>query len=161
MASPAPENGPHPVGVSPALGPISLGCVTFGREIDEEASFAIMEHAYSRGIAWFDTATTYGDGRSEQIIGAWLRTRGFGTGAPAIATKLYPPYSAQSIRDGAAACAHRLGVVSIDLLYLHAWDKTAQDPEVLVALDGLVRSERTRALGASNFTIAQLAAILD
>jgi len=161
MAPPAPANGPCPPGVSPALGRISLGCVTFGREIDESTSFAIMDRAQACGIAWFDTATTYGNGRSEQIIGAWLRTRALGADAPAVATKLYPPYSARSIRDGAAACADRLGLGTIDLLYLHAWDATALDPEVLAALDDLIRSGRTKALGASNFTIGQLAAMLE
>lgn len=120
-----------------------------------------MDHAYARGITWFDTATTYGNGSSERIIGTWLRSRPSGSATPAIATKLYPPYSSQGIIEGAAACLDRLGVASIDVLYLHAWDKSTQTPEVLIAMDDLVRSGRVRALGASNFTATQLASVLE
>jgi aryl-alcohol dehydrogenase-like predicted oxidoreductase len=161
MDNPAPVNGTRPPGIPPALSPISLGCVTFGREIDEPSSRAIMDHAHARGITLFDTATTYGNGSSERIVGAWLSSRRPGSVAPAIATKLYPPYTQQSIIEGAAACVGRLGVATIDLLYLHAWDESAQTPGVLIALDDLVRSGRVRAIGASNFTASQLATVLE
>jgi len=78
---------------------IGLGCATFGREIDEEASRRIMDHAVERGVTFFDTAEGYGGGQarayrktylevddvrektgemssSECIIGRWLRDRG-------------------------------------------------------------------------------------
>jgi aryl-alcohol dehydrogenase-like predicted oxidoreductase len=55
---------------------IGLGCVTFGREIDADRSFEIMDYAFANGINFFDTAATYGDGASERIVGRWLRTRG-------------------------------------------------------------------------------------
>jgi aryl-alcohol dehydrogenase-like predicted oxidoreductase len=54
---------------------IGLGCVTFGREINEDASFAMMDYAVQHGITFFDTAEAYGDGASERIIGNWLRSR--------------------------------------------------------------------------------------
>ncbi|MFN7563580.1 MAG: aldo/keto reductase [Prosthecobacter sp.] len=41
---------PHPISR------IGLGCVTFGREIGEAASFALLDHALERGITHFDTA---------------------------------------------------------------------------------------------------------
>jgi aryl-alcohol dehydrogenase-like predicted oxidoreductase len=46
---------------------IGLGCVTFGREIDADRSFEIMDYAFANGINFFDTAATYGDGASERI----------------------------------------------------------------------------------------------
>src|SRR5436190_10126103 len=80
-------------------GRLSLGCGTFGREIDQDASFAIMDRAVELGLKLFDTAETYGGGESriyrqayfgvddtrevshemhssEKIIGRWLRSRG-------------------------------------------------------------------------------------
>jgi aryl-alcohol dehydrogenase-like predicted oxidoreductase len=48
---------------------IGLGCVTFGREIDEAASFALLDHALERGVRHFDTAAAYGGGASETILG--------------------------------------------------------------------------------------------
>ena len=58
------------------LSKVGLGCVTFGREIDESQSFAIMDYAVENGIFFFDTAEAYGEGASEKIIGNWLRSRG-------------------------------------------------------------------------------------
>jgi aryl-alcohol dehydrogenase-like predicted oxidoreductase len=54
---------------------VGLGCVTFGREIDEASSLVMMDAAVARGIALFDTAAAYGGGASERIVGGWLATR--------------------------------------------------------------------------------------
>ena len=45
---------------------LGLGCATFGREIDEEASFRIMDFAFEQGINLFDTAEAYGGGQARQ-----------------------------------------------------------------------------------------------
>ena len=44
---------------------IALGCVTFGREIDEDTSYRIMDYAMEQGITLFDTAEAYGGGQSQ------------------------------------------------------------------------------------------------
>ena len=83
---------------------IGLGCVTFGREIDEDASFALLDHALERGITHFDTAAAYGGGASETILGKWLASR-----KPVnitVATKILPPYDWMDITDS----LRRLGV---------------------------------------------------
>jgi aryl-alcohol dehydrogenase-like predicted oxidoreductase len=144
----------------PAPGPICLGSSTFGREIDQATAFTLMDHAQARGVKLFDTAATYSAGVSESIIGAWLSSRRPAAGAPAIATKLYPPYTSAAIDAGVAASAARLGVETIDLLYLHKWDDTAGTPDAVRALDRLVRSGRVRTLGVSNFTADRLQAVL-
>src|SRR5712691_7569170 len=75
-----------------------LGCGNFGgigsdprfygggQGADE--AFAIMDAAWELGIDWFDTADAYGGGRSETIIGNWMRARGV---RPLITTKTYNP----------------------------------------------------------------------
>ena len=68
---------------------IGLGCVTFGREIDEAASFALLDHAFARGVTHFDTAAAYGGGASETILGKWLASRK--PEGITIATKILPP----------------------------------------------------------------------
>ena len=50
-----------------------LGCMTFGREIDEAASLPIMQRALDAGINFFDTANVYGNGASETIVGKALK----------------------------------------------------------------------------------------
>ena len=144
----------------PALGPISLGGATFGREIDEAAAFALMDHGAALGITLLDTAATYSDGVSERIIGAWRVSRRIGSDTLGVETKIYPPFTPGAIDTAVTASARRLGVDSIDLLYLHRWHETASTVSALTALDGLIRDGRVRALGVSNFNAAQLRAIL-
>ncbi|MBI4622242.1 MAG: aldo/keto reductase [Verrucomicrobia bacterium] len=64
--------------------------MTFGREIDQAASFAMMDHARARGITIFDTAAVYAGGASERVVGAWLASRRPDPGALMVATKLLP-----------------------------------------------------------------------
>jgi diketogulonate reductase-like aldo/keto reductase len=45
---------------------IGLGCVTFGREIDEAVSFQVLDHALDQGINLFDTAEAYGGGQARE-----------------------------------------------------------------------------------------------
>jgi len=139
---------------------IGLGCVTFGREIDGASAFAMLDHAFAKGIVFFDTAAAYGDGASECIVGKWLASRRPAPGAVTVATKIRPPYEPARILEATAQSLQRLGVAAIDLLYLHRWDATAESPEALAALDALVQTGKVRALGASNFNRAQLATAL-
>jgi aryl-alcohol dehydrogenase-like predicted oxidoreductase len=145
--------------ISPAalrVSKIGLGCVTFGREIDEAAAHALLDHAYARGIVFFDTAAAYAQGESEAIIGRWLTSRRPAPGSVTIATKILPPFESGCIADGVGRSLERLGVAVIDLLYLHRWDAAAESPATLAALDALVRAGKVRALGVSNYTAQQL-----
>lgn len=134
---------------------IGLGCVTFGREIDRPASFAMMDHAITRGISFFDTASAYGGGASETILGEWLRERGT-RASVVLATKILPPYQPAAIEAAVAASLARLGVEFVDVLFVHRWDQSIIQPATLRVLDRLVRDGRVRALGASNFSGKQL-----
>jgi len=140
------------------VGSIGLGCATFGREIDETASFAMMDHALARGVTHFDTAAAYSAGGSERIVGAWLASRR--PSSVLLATKLLPPYEPAKLPEQLELSMRRLGVGTLDLLYLHQWHASAEDAALPAVLDGFVRSGKVRALGASNFSATQLAAAL-
>jgi 1-deoxyxylulose-5-phosphate synthase len=130
-----------------SLPQIGLGCVTLGREIDEAASFALLDQAFARGVTHFDTASAYGSGASETILGKWLASRK--PEGITIATKILPPYDRIDITDS----LRRLGVEQIDLLYLHQWHETAlQAGAVLEKLP-------VKRFGASNVTLEQLRAL--
>jgi 1-deoxyxylulose-5-phosphate synthase len=135
---------------------IGLGCVTFGREIDRDASFAMMDHAVANGITLFDTAAAYGAGASEQIVGDWLASNRVKAGSITVATKVLPPYDDQHLVDAVDASLKRLSVDYIDILYLHRWDPFVATAGTLEALEGLVRAGKVRTLGASNFAVEQL-----
>jgi len=145
---------------SPPLSSFILGTATFGREIDESASFEFMDRASELGITLFDTAATYSAGASETIVGHWLASRKPDPSRLTLATKIYPPYTPEAIDKAVTASAARLGVETLDVLYLHKWDADIEPDSALVALDGLLKSGRVRALGISNFTSKQLADVL-
>jgi 1-deoxyxylulose-5-phosphate synthase len=137
--------------ITPAALPISqigLGCVTLGREIDETVSWALLDHALARGVRLFDTASAYGQGASESILGRWLASRR--PSGITVGTKILPPYD----RIDIDASMQRLGVDQIDLLYLHQWHDSVL--AAVPALDDLLRSGRVKALGLSNVTLEQL-----
>lgn len=140
-----------------ACAAIGLGCVTFGREIDELASFALLDHAYENGIRHFDTAAAYGAGVSEQILGRWLASR-----RPAdivIGTKAVPPYAPAALETSIEQSLRRLGRETIDCFYLHRWDETLDDG-ALDVLDRARQLGRMRRLGISNLTPVALASTL-
>ncbi len=134
---------------------IALGCVTFDREITPKASFDILDYAVERGINLLDTAEAYSDGKSETVVGKWLKRRGK-HGQVLIATKAIPPLGRHLI-DAAEASLRRLHADVIDLYQLHAWDSTTPLEETLEALNALIRQGKVRNIGCSNFLSWQLA----
>ena len=56
---------------------VGLGCWqiggNWGNEIDKKKAFEILSEAVNNGITFFDTADVYGDGRSEELIGEFLK----------------------------------------------------------------------------------------
>lgn len=148
----------------PALGKYisqsGLGCVTFGREIDRAASFAIMDYALEQGITFFDTASAYGGGASEEIVGQWFAERGEAAAQIAVATKLLPPFDAGALSAAVEQSLARLRMDRLDVLFVHSWHPSIEDDRVLSALNDLLVAGKVRALGVSNFSAAQLGTLL-
>ena len=134
---------------------IGLGAVTFGREIDEATAFTVMDHALARGINLIDTAEAYAKGRSEEVVGAWLKQSGQ-RDKVVLATKLIPPLTAERIPTAVEASLRRLQTDVIDLYQIHAFDKNTPLDESLAALSQLVQAGKVRYLGCSNFAAWQL-----
>ncbi|MEZ4677599.1 MAG: aldo/keto reductase [Caldilineaceae bacterium] len=134
---------------------IGMGCVTFGREIDEKTSFAVMDRALERGITLFDTAEAYAQGRSEEVVGAWLNMRGT-RDQIVLATKKLPPSTPEALVASVDASLRRLQTETIDLYQLHAWDPNTPLEATLATLAKLVDAGKIRYLGCSNFAAWQL-----
>jgi aryl-alcohol dehydrogenase-like predicted oxidoreductase len=139
---------------------IGLGCVTFGREIDEETSFAVMDRAVDRGINLFDTAEAYSAGGSEEVVGRWLKATGR-RAEVVLATKVAGTLDRKRILSSAEASLRRLQTDRIDLFQVHHWSDKVPLEETLEALDQLVGQGKIRYIGCSNYTAAQLEQALD
>jgi len=134
---------------------IGLGCATFGREIDREASFEILDHALERGVNLYDTAESYADGTSEIVLGKWISTRSV-RDRVIVATKVKGRLTRERVLASAEASLQRLGIDFIDLFQLHAWDDVTPVEETMEALGSLVGQGKVRYVGCSNWSAEQL-----
>jgi len=140
---------------------IGLGCVTFGREIDQQNSFKLLDHAFEKGITMLDTAAAYGSGSSESIIGEWLSKHQMDRAKLKLATKIIPSFDHDHIIiHSVEQSLKRLQTEKIDILYFHRWDPTCETSAALETFEKLIREGKVSELGASNFTAQQLASIL-
>jgi len=135
---------------------IGMGCVTFGREIDQSTSFEVLDHALERGINLLDTAEAYAAGESERVVGAWIADRGV-RDRVVLATKVSGTLTRERVIGSADESLQRLGVDVIDLFQLHSWDDETPLEETLEALETLVQQGKVKHIGCSNWSEGQLA----
>lgn len=146
-----------PLGASPlTVSQIGMGCVTFGREIDETSSFKILDHAFERGITLYDTAAAYAEGESERVLGSWLTKRPHRQEL-VVATKVHGVLTKQHVVASAEASLGRLRTDVIDLFQLHHWDDKTPLDETWAGLEQLLAQGKVRAVGCSNWIAWQLA----
>ncbi len=134
---------------------IGLGSVTFGREIDLETSFSILDNAMDKEINLIDTAEVYSAGGSEEVLGHWLSRNG-NRQKVVLATKIAPPLGRERVLQFADDSLRRLQTDVIDLYQLHAYDDSTPFEETLDALNTLVEQGKVRYVGSSNFASWQL-----
>ena len=164
-------------------GRLGLGCVTFGREIPEDACFALMDYAVEHGITLFDTAEAYGGGQarsyrreqlnvddirevsdemhsSEKIIGRWLKSRG-SRDRITIVTKVTRDFRRAQVRAALEASLKRLQTDHVDIYLGHLFDAETPVDETVAAFDAVRTAGLARRIGCGNYSGAQLRAALD
>ncbi|ADN01397.1 aldo/keto reductase [Spirochaeta thermophila] len=140
---------------------IGMGCwgIAGGRtwgERDDRRSIDTLRAAYDRGISFFDTAYSYGNGYSEELVGKALGPLG---DRVVIATKVGTELSSPSeVERHCEESLRRLRRDWIDLYQLH-WHLPGMPPlpEIIEAMWRLVESGKVRAIGVCNLGKGQLA----
>jgi aryl-alcohol dehydrogenase-like predicted oxidoreductase len=131
---------------------------------DEEESIKTIHTAVERGVKLIDTAPAYGFGRSEEIVGraiadGRLRSR------VVIATKVglewkggevFRNASRDRIKREVADSLRRLRTDYIDIYQVHWPDPLASIEETAEAMQTLFDQGKIRAIGVSNFSVAQI-----
>ncbi|RVT85568.1 aldo/keto reductase [Rhodobacteraceae bacterium CCMM004] len=133
----------------------SFGAMQFGGNADEAESAAMYDACRAAGINFFDTASSYTGGASETILGRSVQQDRDGV---VVATKAFYPKgaSARNIHDSISQSLDRMGLDSVDLLYLHRWDADTPLEESFQALAEVQSSGRCRYLGVSNYAAWQV-----
>ena len=111
----------------PKISEVGLGCWQLGGDwgdpLSEETGLGILQEAVKQGVTLFDTADVYGGGKSESLIGTFLKTEKkpltiiskFGRG-----NGVYPDnYSEKVLFESVENSLKRLGLNSLDLIQLH------------------------------------------
>lgn len=152
---------------------VALGCGNFGgigsapeffgQGENHEEAFSLMDAAWDMGIRLFDTAASYGGGRSEQWIGEWMAERGR---RPVVATKVFHSVvgdpsdrglAPERIRSEIRGSLERLGLERVELYLVHEPDPDTPLEATLEALEELVQEGLVGAVGASNVDVPYIA----
>lgn len=136
-------------------GPLWAGDAPLGwGDVDDEESISAIHAAIDRGARYFDTASVYGAGHSETVLGAALK----GRDDIVISTKIGNRFDeatkqatgAISTRDEAVAeiegCLRRLGREHIDMIFLHLNEMPPE--EAAPIFDALEAARATGKIGA-------------
>ena len=114
-------------GLETPISEVGLGCWQFGGDfgpMTDECAHQIMAAAVADGVDFFDTADVYGAGKSENLIGEFLRRHPgnevkvvtkFGRDGDVFPDK----YSEDALRSGIQSSCQRLGVEALDCVQLH------------------------------------------
>jgi len=149
---------------------VSLGCMNlshaYGAPPPPAQAEALLHRALDLGVTMLDTAALYGFGANETLLGRALKGQrhrfvlaskgGMAGVTSADGVKRVIDGRPEALRRNCEDSLQRLQVETIDLYYLHRWDKTVPIEESVGAMADLVRAGKVRALGLSEVSAATL-----
>ena len=142
--------------------PLVFGGNIFGWTVDQNAGFAVLDAFVDEGFTAIDTADVYGKGKSETMIGQWLKERGNREGLhifSKVGAEMTPDQKglkADYIKASIEGSLKRLQTDYLDLYQSHRPDDGTPYEETLEAYDVLIRAGKVRVIGSSNFTPKQI-----
>ena len=149
------------------VSPFFLGTMEFASKVDQREAARLFDRAVEVGVNVIDTANVYAGGRSEEIVGQFLREK---RDRLILATKFSVRTDSQDPNSGGtsrrtviAACEaslRRLRSDYIDVYYIHRPETQTAIDETLRALDDLVRAGKIRYIGSSGASGWQLVDML-
>lgn len=164
-------------GIETKVSAISLGTAQYGSQLDEAASFALLDRFAELGGTFLDSAHIYGAwdssganggcGNSEVVIGRWMKARGnrdamvVGTkgGHPDFTTKA-SGMTAEMVQRHLTESLEHLQVDSIDIYWFHRDDRSIPVAEILGWVAEPCREGRIRAIGCSHWRVDRMAEAL-
>ncbi|WP_413249076.1 aldo/keto reductase [Sinomonas flava] len=145
---------------------IGLGCMSlshaYGVPPSVEDGLAFLRSALDEGVRMLDTATLYGGGRNEELVGQAIAGRrdevvlASKCGMAMVDGVKVIDGRPETLRAQVDASLGRLGVEHIDLYYLHRWDKQVPIGESVGALAEMVAAGKIGAIGLSEVSVQRL-----
>jgi aryl-alcohol dehydrogenase-like predicted oxidoreductase len=144
---------------------ICLGAMTFGGATDEATADRIIAHAHESGVNFIDTADMYNGRRSEEIVGRAIKPH---RSSWIVATKIGQPtgkapnqqgLSRVYVTRGVDESLRRLGLETIDILFLHRDDRGTALEQSMRSIGELIRAGKIRHFALSNYRAWRLAEV--
>ncbi|WP_179394585.1 aldo/keto reductase [Lacticaseibacillus absianus] len=144
------------------MGTNKVGSQNFDPQLKDADGLAAVQAAIDHGVTMLDTAYMYGLGHSEEVIAQAIRP--YDRQTLTLATKAAhvpgnpttydnaPAFLRQAVDDALM----RLGTDYLDVFYIHFPDDHTDKAEAVNALADMRRAGKLRAIGVSNFSLAQL-----
>jgi aryl-alcohol dehydrogenase-like predicted oxidoreductase len=148
------------------IGGLALGTGRF-RTAAGDAALAVLDAWRTAGGRLIDTASVYGHGQSETVIGGWLRTRGARDDVVLLTKGAHPDerdwssrVTPEIIASDLVSSLDRLGVPAVDIYLVHRDRPEVPVGEIVDALAAEVSAGRARSIGVSNWTLGRLDAAI-
>ncbi len=145
---------------------LAFGTMSFGGDADERTSHELFSRARAAGINFFDCADVYAKGKSEELLGSFMKGC---RDELVISTKAYFPTGASVNARGSSryhlvraveASLRRLATDRIDVFFLHRFDELTALEETVRAVEHLVQTGKILHPAVSNFAAWQTARML-
>jgi len=140
-----------------------LGSMTFGDQVNQDTAQAMLAEFTRAGHVEIDTAHTYCDGRTEEMLGRLLPPEA--RAKLHLATKVNPwnddGLKPEQVKKQLDESLHRLGTDRVDLLYLHSPDLDTPVAQTLEACFELYRQDKFIEFGLSNYAAWQVAEVVE
>ena len=128
----------------------------YGQAYKDEDCRAAFEVSLEAGIRFVDTAEVYGNGRSERMLGQFLKE----TEQPVlVATKFFPfpwRFTKKSLKKALERSLERIGVETVDLYQIHQPFSFISIENLMEAMAEVVKEGLTRTVGVSNYNQSQM-----
>ncbi|OPD60039.1 aldo/keto reductase [Bacillus anthracis] len=145
------------------LGTNAVGGHNLYADVNEEEGKQLIEEAMGQGITFFDTADSYGFGRSEELVGEVLKGKRHeiilatkGGIQPLLNGEVYINNERSYLRNAVENSLRRLQTDYIDLYYLHFTNPETSYIDSIGELTRLKEEGKIRSIGISNVNVEQL-----
>lgn len=149
------------------LSELSFGSwITFGNQIGDNTAGRLLDMAYEAGVNFFDNAETYADGRSEEVMGALLKARGWSRDTWMVSSKVYfgaggrlptqRGLSRKHVIEACEAALKRLQVDYLDIYMCHRPDKLTPMAETVWSMHQLIMQGKVLYWGTSEWSAAEI-----
>ena len=148
---------------------LSLGSwVTFGNQVDLDASLELLDAARSAGVNFFDNAEAYAGGESERLMGEALRELGWPRESYLVSTKFYWGLSntvnarntlnRKYLMEAIEGSLERFDLDTIDLVFCHRPDRETPIEETVWAMSDMVSAGQAHYWGTSEWSAEEIRA---